>query len=89
MGGCMVNATWREAFGRCQQYGARLCTRVELMAARFTGCGLDDQLVWTWEECNHGQPGEQHVAVLGTNDRIFSCRESGEQFGVRLSLIHI
>ena len=81
MGGCMVNATWREAFDRCQQYGARLCNRNELMAARFTGCGLDDKLIWTWEECGHGRAGEQHVAALGNNDRIYGCREAYEKLG--------
>ena len=79
----MTNATWREAFERCQQYGARMCTRNELMAARFTGCGLDDQLVWTWEECAHGQPGEQHIAALGNNENIFGCREAFYRYGVR------
>ena len=67
MGGCLTNATWLEAFVRCEQYGARLCTRGELMAAKNTGCGLDDKLVWTWEECGSraafqsacGGPGEQ------------------------------
>ena len=83
MGGCMTNATWLEAFVRCEQYGARLCTRNELMAAMGTGCGLDDKLVWTWEECAHGTPFNQRVAAMGNNHQIYGCYEAYEQMGVR------
>ena len=64
MGGCLRQATWLQAFQRCEQYGARLCERHELMAARYTGCSLEDVLVWTWEECAHGSPGEQHLSLI-------------------------
>ena len=83
LGGCMTNATWLEAFVHCEQAGARLCTRNELMAAAYTGCGLDDKLVWTWEECNHGTPGNQRVAAMGNNHKIYGCHEAYEQMGVR------
>ena len=83
MGGCLRQATWLQAFQRCEQYGARLCERHELMAARYTGCSLEDVLVWTWEECAHGSPGEQHVATLGNNHRIYSCVDATELHGVR------
>ena len=68
MGGCLTEATWLEAFTRCQTHGARLCLPSELMAAKQTGCSLDDKLVWTWEECAHGRPFNQRVAALGNND---------------------
>ena len=50
MGGCLRNATWLEAFQRCEQYGARLCTTIELMAARNTGCQLENEMVSTGVE---------------------------------------
>ena len=83
MGGCLPRATWLEAFQRCEQYGARLCTRFEVEAAKGTGCNLDDQMIWTWEECQHGTPGEQHVAAMGNNHRIYTCAEPTTLYGVR------
>merc|ERR1712138_51491 len=53
------------------------------MAARNTGCNLDDKMIWTWEECGHGSPGEQHVAAMGNNHRIYGCREAYEKLAVR------
>ena len=56
MGGCLHEATWLEAEGRCRQYGARLCTRNELQVNQRSGCGHDAEYVWVWEECEHQMP---------------------------------
>ena len=82
MGGCLHNATWDEALARCNEYGARLCTRVELPAVRGGGCGHDEALVWVWDSCAH--PGAYHVAVRGDDNAVFSCSTDAT-----LSLIHI
>eukprot|EP00964_Phaeocystis_antarctica_P164460 scaffold142597_cov127-Phaeocystis_antarctica.AAC.1 len=74
MGGCLYNATWDEALARCNLHGARVCTREELPAARGSGCGHDEALVWVWDECQHadGGAGAYHVAVRGGDSAVFS-----------------
>ena len=83
MGGCLTSATWLQAQQRCSEYGARLCSRNELMAAEGTGCGIDGELIWTWDECGHGTPGNQRVAARGNNDKIYSCEEAYFTHAVR------
>lgn len=68
----MPSATWQQAEGRCTQYGARLCTHAELPVTRGGGCGHDDDLVWVWDECNHGL-GSQRVAVRGNENTNYVC----------------
>ena len=63
----MHSATWFEARDRCNQYGARLCTRRELQVNKNSGCGHDAELVWVWEACEHSGPTVTHVAASGGN----------------------
>jgi len=48
-GKCPVAMTHPEASCRCEDMGARLCTREELLGncAALTGCGLDKKIMWT------------------------------------------
>ena len=48
---CLKGLTWGEATARCEAGGARLCTVLELVVARDTGCDLDDHLIWSTETC--------------------------------------
>ena len=52
-GTCLKRLTWDGATARCEAGGARLCTVLELVVARDTGCDLDDHLVWSAETCGH------------------------------------
>jgi hypothetical protein len=49
----MGQLDWESALATCSAVGARLCTTSELDndVAANTGCGLDDQLVWSGDEC--------------------------------------
>ena len=67
MGGCLHSATWAEALARCNAYGARLCTVIELPINQNSGCGHDDELVWVWNECDHASATSRHVAAQGGN----------------------
>ncbi len=48
-GECNISATYDEAVQRCQNEGARLCTRDELLGlcAKKTGCLLNKKMVWS------------------------------------------
>ena len=73
MGGCLHNATWSQALARCNEYGARLCTRHELQVNTNSGCGHDSELVWVWEACDHSSPHSTHVAANGGNIKEYAC----------------
>jgi hypothetical protein len=83
LGGCATSVTWLDAFNKCQQHGARLCTRQELMAAKETGCGLDGSLIWTWDECAHAKAFNQRIVATGNNHKIYQCAEAYEPHGAR------
>ena len=48
---CIKQVNWEEATARCEAGGARLCTTLEMVVARDTGCDLDDHLIWSTETC--------------------------------------
>jgi len=51
-GVCHRNKNFLEAECICEKYDARLCTKAEIEGncSRGTGCGMDNQLVWTSTE---------------------------------------
>ena len=83
MGGCLHSATWDEALARCNAYGARLCTLIELPVNQNSGCGHDDELVWVWNECDHSSLTPRHVAAQGGDTRFTRCADSSTQYAVR------
>ena len=51
-GSCHLEKTWSEAYYICDGVGARLCTQQELEdgTASSTGCGLNNDLIWSSTE---------------------------------------
>mmetsp|Transcript_48379 Transcript_48379/g.109913 ORF Transcript_48379/g.109913 Transcript_48379/m.109913 type:complete len:290 (-) Transcript_48379:121-990(-) len=54
LGSCKGLRQWTDARDLCIEYGARLCTLSEIMndETRDTGCGVDDNLVWSSTPCD-------------------------------------
>jgi len=52
MGGCHGEKTFAEAEAICASANARLCTAEELVndCSRGTGCGFDDELIWSSDQ---------------------------------------
>ena len=80
MGGCQklkpwfkTGTKWTGADRYCEGFGARLCTRSELLhdAAKGTGCGYDaakkNTYVWTSDKCTdaNGKPGQWIAGAAG------------------------
>lgn len=53
---CTTDATWKEAYDICDNVGARLCTieEIEQGVTNNTGCGFDDDMVWSMTPCENG-----------------------------------
>ena len=83
MGGCLHSATWHEALARCNEHGARLCTRAELPVNERSGCGHDAELVWVWEACDHSGSSQHHVAAVGSNVNEYVCHDASQLHAVR------
>eukprot|EP00039_Didymoeca_costata_P008061 m.107446 g.107446 ORF g.107446 m.107446 type:complete len:396 (+) comp13930_c0_seq1:46-1233(+) len=60
---CHTDVDWTLAEAICSGAGARLCTALELQenVAKGSGCGLENKLVWTSQQCGEGNM----LAVLG------------------------
>ena len=82
MGGCLRSATWLEANGRCEQYGARLCSLGELSATANTGCNYDTtkDIVWTSEAC---PAGYEAALSRSTDNHTPTCDSAEKRHAVR------
>ena len=74
LAGCSGLVNWTAALEVCQSAGARLCAADELSAARGTGCGYDDESVWSATECGEGA----FIAGRGAGDDAEQCAASEE-----------
>ena len=77
---CIKKVTWDEANQRCKAAGARLCTNMEMVVGRDTGCDLDDHLLWAMETC--GGYGKV-VAVGHRTESHTGCEDPELRHGAR------
>ena len=85
--GCVTSSSWRHAAAVCAAEGARLCTLAEVVAgeAAGTGCGWDNEVVWTAtvDVCGQGS----HMAAAGTPSMLGTnppqCSDDGTDHKVR------
>jgi len=51
--GCIKDVNWEETKNACENAGARLCTKDEILANAVagSGCGFDSYMIWTNTEC--------------------------------------
>ena len=79
---CSQDITWSQAVDFCESAGARVCTAEELEndETRQTGCGGDNQFVWSSSSCD----GESYWAVIGSSRNADSvCSEQSNAHMVR------
>jgi len=73
-GGCSGLVTWEQGHSTCQTVGARLCTLEEMSSdeTRGTGCGYDNNLVWTSTSCGDGSyfQGCGRTGKCGGNEQV-------------------
>ena len=79
-GSCLKGLTWAEASARCEAGGARLCTVLEMVVARDTGCDLDDHLLWSTETC--GQVAKT-LALGHRTETHTRCGDPGMRYAAR------
>lgn len=88
-GSCTLPLDSTTAVRLCLSIGARLCTAPELVSdeARDSGCGLDDQRVWSATVCQSPSGVAGFVSLSGaTNTRIQispTCSTTNERMPVR------
>ena len=83
LAGCAKFANWTAARETCEAPGARLCSLDELSSdeARGTGCGFDDEHVWSATPCGEDAYFVQRGASTGGDDA--KCVASGALHAVR------
>ena len=77
-------ATHAEASGQCTAYGARLCTKDEIINQEVTGtgCSHDGRTIWTSSPCD-SRPN-MHWVVQGNGSGSPTCQfDSDDNFHVR------
>jgi hypothetical protein len=78
--GCSGKRAWHDARNFCSEVGARLCTETEYAAGlgRCSGCGYDEEFVWTSTSCGSrshiahkiGKPGARVSEAVCTPDEM-------------------
>ena len=78
-GTCITHATWEVAKERCEAAGARLCTALEMVVGRDTGCDIDDKTVWAADGC-----GDSGRLITVAHEHIgIHCEDPMQRYAAR------